>query len=225
MAARAGAAVEAMSPRSRPALGPAERVRGRLREAAQHADLAADLALIEPLLDDFSAPELAAAALHLARAAWAGSAGGSATADVAPARPAAGARPTTTAPTAPPPSDSWVRLFIGAGSRDGLGPGDLVGAIAGETAVQGSQVGKIEVRESHSTVEVPTEAAAAVIEALNGRTLRGRSLRVDYDRRERTPRTPPPRGGPGRGAPGRGGGPRGGGGKRPRPGGPGGSRG
>jgi ATP-dependent RNA helicase DeaD len=244
IATRAGAALKAISPSARPSLGAAERVRERLREAVQRADLAADLALIEPLLDEFSAPELAAAALHLARAAGVGSTGEDAAAGAAAgrARPAVGARAATTAPTAPPPSDSWVRLFIGAGTRDGLGPGDLVGAIAGETALEGSQVGKIEVRESHSTVEVPAEFAAAVIEALNGRSLRGRSLRVDYDRKERTPRTPPSRGSPRTGGGTRGGsggtrggsggsrggsgGPRGGsGGPRARPGGPGRSRG
>lgn len=219
VATRAGAALQAVTGGEAPTLGPAERVRERLRQTVQSADLAADLALIEPLLDDFSAPELAAAALHLARAAGANPDSGGAAPATAPARQAATAA--TTAPTAPPPADSWVRLFIGAGSRDGLGPGDLVGAIAGETSLEGSQVGRIEVRESHSTVEVPTDSAAAVIEALNGRSLRGRSLRVDYDRRERTPRKSPPRGGP------RGGGGRGGaaGGRRPRPGGAGGSRG
>jgi ATP-dependent RNA helicase DeaD len=193
-------------------------LRDRLRDTARHADLAADLALVEPLLDEISAPELAAAALHLARAAGAG-------ATVAPGRgpsldPSAGEAPGTAtpggiaAPSAPPPATQWVRLFVSAGSRDGLGPGDLVGAITGEAGLPGDQVGKIEVRESHSTVEVPGEAAAAVIQALNGRSLRGRSLRVDYDRKDRTQRRPP--GGQGRP---RGGAPRG---PRPGPRGPGG---
>jgi ATP-dependent RNA helicase DeaD len=223
IATRAGIALQAISPRSRPTLGAAERVRDRLRETVQTADLAADLALIEPLLEEFSAPELAAAALYLARAAGAERGGArAATGTAAVGAPSAAQRAATTAPVAPPPTESWVRLFVGAGSRDGLGPGDLVGAIAGETDLQGSQVGKIEVRESHSTVEVPTEAAAAVIAALNGRSLRGRSLRVDYDRRERTPKRPPARGGPRTKGPG--GSRPGGSGRRPRPGSSGGSR-
>ena len=51
--------------------------------------------------------------------------------------------------------------------------------------MSGDRVGKIDIRESHSTVEVATEVAGTVIEALNGRTLKGRSLRVDYDRKDR----------------------------------------
>jgi ATP-dependent RNA helicase DeaD len=218
LAARAAARLEAVRPAARPALPGVERIRARLRDTARHADLAADLALIEPLLDEFTAPELAAAALHLARAAGAHAAPAdgpaAAVADLAASRTTTA--PASGAPSAPPPATTWVRLFVSAGSRDGLGPGDLVGAITGETGLDGSKVGKIDVRESHSTVEVPSEVAAAVIQALNGRSLRGRSLRVDYDRRERTPRRAPGRTGPRAG----GGGAGGAGGRRPRPGGP-----
>lgn len=192
IASRAGFALEAVKlPVARTA-DPVEALRDRLRATALSEDLAADLALIEPLLDEFPAPELAAAALHLARSTTA--ADRAATAD--PARPAATTGPTARgAAAAPPPATAWIRLFITAGSRDGLGPGDLVGAITGETGLAGDQVGKIEVRESHSTVEVPSGAAESVIAALNGRSLRGRSIRVDYDRKERAQQKPPGRGG------------------------------
>jgi ATP-dependent RNA helicase DeaD len=221
IARRAGTTLEPVPTPSPGQTEIVEAIRARLRETARATDLAADLALIEPLLEEFTAPELAAAALHMARSAAGARAGASlaAGADVASAE-AARAR---SAPTAPPPSTAWVRLFVSAGTRDGLGPGDLVGAITGETGLAGDEVGKIEVRESHSTVEVPGSAAESVIQALNGRSLRGRSLRVDYDRKERSQRRPASGGPPGRGGPrpgSRGPGP---GGPRPggtRPGGP-----
>lgn len=202
IAARAGAALEATLLPTPAGLDALDAVRARLRQTAQGADLAADLALVEPLLDEFPAPVLAAAALHLARtsATPAGPAMPGARTSVA----SAGDAREAATPSAPPPTTTWVRLFVSAGSRDGLTPGDLVGAIAGETGLPGAEVGKIEIRESHSTVEVPGASADAVIKALNGRTLRGRSLRVDYDRKERSQGRPPPRGAP-RGGPGRGG--------------------
>lgn len=220
---RAGATLKAVPTPSPGQTDAVEAIRARLRDTARDTDLAADLALIEPLLEEFSAPELAAAALHMARSAQsADRAPGPAARAEAPSADAARAR---SAPTAPPPSTAWVRLFVSAGTRDGLGPGDLVGAITGETGLAGEKVGKIEVRESHSTVEVPGSAAESVIQALNGRSLRGRSLRVDYDRKERTQRRPASGGPPGRGGP-RSGGPRPGARGGPRPGGsrPGGSR-
>ncbi len=74
-------------------------------------------------------------------------------------------------------------------------PGDLVGAITGEAGITGEDVGRIDIRDTFSIVEVAAESAERVIQALNGVTLKGRSLRVDYDRK---PTQPPRRGrGPG----------------------------
>ncbi|MEW5928252.1 MAG: DbpA RNA binding domain-containing protein, partial [Gemmatimonadota bacterium] len=117
------------------------------------------------------------------------------------------------APTGPAPS-AIARLYVGVGSRDGIRPGDLVGAIAGEANIPGSAVGRIEIRDTFSIVEVQADAAEKVIRAVNGTTIKGRSVRVDYDRagdRARKPGGPRGPGGAG------GGGPRG-------PGGPGGRR-
>jgi ATP-dependent RNA helicase DeaD len=80
------------------------------------------------------------------------------------------------------------------GERDGLRPGDLLGAITGEAGVEGNAVGKIEIRESHSVVEVHDAVARKVIKALNGTTIKGRAVRADFDRPRRSgPRAPRPR--------------------------------
>jgi ATP-dependent RNA helicase DeaD len=105
----------------------------------------------------------------------------------------------------------FVRLFLSVGSKDGIRPGELLGAITGEAGIQGGQVGRIELKDTFSRVEVESGVAERVIRALNGTTIRGRSVRADYDRgagraeRESGPRP----GGPARrggGAPSRGGG-------------------
>jgi len=68
------------------------------------------------------------------------------------------------------------------GQRDGVRAGDLVGTIAGEAEIPGAQVGKIDIRDTFSIVEVPADVAQKVIDSVNGTTLKGRSVRVDYDR-------------------------------------------
>ena len=65
---------------------------------------------------------------------------------------------------------------------------ELVGAITGEAGVAGDQIGKVEIRDTFSVVEVSSEVAERVIRSLNGTSLRGRSLRVDYDRKPATQR-------------------------------------
>lgn len=200
IARRAARALEPVTTPEPSVLTATEALRERLRSAMADDDLAAELALLEPLLAEHPAAEVAAAAIRLLRR----SPGPRQT----PARPGAGSVPGSAGASAPPPPGgrAWVHLFMSVGSRDGVGPGDVVGAITGEAGVTGDQVGRIDIRESHTTVDVATEVAGRVIESLNGRTLKGRSLRVDYDRKERVARKSPGRR-PRTGGRGKGGGP------------------
>ena len=126
--------------------------------------------LVESLLDRFAVAEVAAAALLLLNRKT-----GTPTAVQGGTGRAA-------------PTESWVRLFVSAGQRDEIGPGELLGAVTNQSGVPSNRIGRIDVRESHSLVEVREGDAANVIAALNGITLGERSLRVDYDRaKERRP--------------------------------------
>ncbi len=73
-------------------------------------------------------------------------------------------------------------MFIGAGNRDSVKVGDLVGAITGETGIVGGQIGKIEIRGSFSLVEIDSQVVDRVIEKLNGTSIRGREVTVKHDR-------------------------------------------
>lgn len=148
--------------------------RERLRRAVGEEDLTAQLLVLAPLFEEFAAAEVAAAASALLRQRVVAAPREAA----APAAPARGA-----AAPVPAPAPAYVRLFVGVGERDGVSARDLVGAITGEAQVQGGQIGRIEVRDTFSIVEVASEIAGRVIQALNGTTLKGRSVRVDYDRR------------------------------------------
>lgn len=141
-----------------------------LHDAVRAPEITPYYLLVESLMDRFTAAEVAAAALLLF--------------DRKRAKKAA---PTVGAAAATAP-ESWVRLFVSAGRRDDIGPGELLGALTNQSGIRGNRVGRIDVRESHSLVEVRESDARTVISALNGTTLGGRSLRVDYDRpKERRP--------------------------------------
>src|SRR4029077_17287218 len=75
-----------------------------------------------------------------------------------------------------------VRLFIGAGRKAGIRPGDLVGAITGEAGITSKSVGAIEIGENFSLVEVSEDVADQVLTAMKGASLRGKKVTVRLDR-------------------------------------------
>ncbi|MEE6308158.1 DEAD/DEAH box helicase [Plantactinospora veratri] len=81
-----------------------------------------------------------------------------------------------------PRSGDMACLFIGVGRRAGIRPQDLVGAITGETAVSGREIGSIEIADRFSLVEVPRSAANEVIARLRQSTIKGRKATVRRDR-------------------------------------------
>jgi ATP-dependent RNA helicase DeaD len=141
--------------------------------AMDSEDISPYLLALEPLFERYDAAEVAAAAVALLRKG-----GGSGREQDTGRAESAAARATAT--------PSWAKLFVGVGERDGLRAGDLLGAITGEADVPGDSVGKIEIKESHSIVEVHDSVARRVIQAINGTTIKGRSVRADYDRPRRT---------------------------------------
>jgi ATP-dependent RNA helicase DeaD len=195
VAARTGYRLHFDAPRvTRPrAGGDLAALLGRLDEAVSTRDVEAYELVLEPLVRKHGASVVAAAAVALLRSEKA--------AEIAAAPPA-----TSRGPSADP---AMAKLFVSLGSKDDIKPGDLVGAITGEAGIKGDQIGRIEIRETFSRIEVAREVADRVIAALNGTTVRGRSVRVDLDRSERGGG----RGGGPRGRPTRG---RSGGGRRPR---------
>jgi ATP-dependent RNA helicase DeaD len=74
------------------------------------------------------------------------------------------------------------RIYVGAGRRDRVRPGDLVGAIANEVGISAGAIGAIQISETHSLVEIPEEIADDIIEALRATTIKGRRVVVRRDR-------------------------------------------
>lgn len=153
-------------------------LRETVERAIEEHDTAPYLLALEPLFEKYDAAEVAAAAVAMLR-----SKAGTAAPSAEPSVPTTGAASATGVP-------SWAKLFISVGERDGLRVGDLLGAVTGEAGVSGESVGKIDIHESHSLVEVHDTVARTVIQAINGTTIKGRSVRVDFDRPRRTIKRP-----------------------------------
>ena len=61
-----------------------------------------------------------------------------------------------------------VRLWLNLGNRNGVRPGDIVGAIAGEAGIPGKAIGEIDIRSSYSLVDVEEKLVKNVLKASNG---------------------------------------------------------
>jgi ATP-dependent RNA helicase DeaD len=156
--------------------------RAALREQLVAGGFDAVRVVVETLAQEFDIVDIAAAAIQLAHKAQ----GGDGDDREIPAASAAADRPLRPArgrvPGERPPQGDMIRLFIGAGRRAGIRPGDLVGAITGESGLASRDIGAIEIADGFSLVEVPDARADEVIAALRKTKLRGGKPTV---RRER----------------------------------------
>ncbi|GMO51570.1 MAG: DEAD/DEAH box helicase [Candidatus Endomicrobiellum trichonymphae] len=74
---------------------------------------------------------------------------------------------------------SMTRLFINIGKKNGVRAGDFVGAITGETGINGSLIGDIKILDAFSFVEVPQEYAVNIINALHSSNIKGKKVSVE----------------------------------------------
>src|SRR4029077_4871439 len=74
------------------------------------------------------------------------------------------------------------RVFVSGGRKDQASGKDLVGALIKEAGLQKGQIGKIDVRETFSLVEVSLEAAEQAVRRLSGVSIRGRRVTARPDR-------------------------------------------
>lgn len=64
------------------------------------------------------------------------------------------------------------------GAEMGIGPNDVVGAIAGETGLPAKVVGAIDIRERHLFVDVAADHANGILAKLNRTQIRGHRVKM-----------------------------------------------
>ena len=132
-----------------------------LSEVIEQRDLELGRRIVNQLLPDHDAVDIAAAAVLLLLEAR----------NVSPER----AGDLTEIERAEP---GMVRLRLELGRRDGIRPSDIVGAIANEAGIPGKEIGQIEIADRYTLVDVPQRAADRVVAALSRTRLRGRAVVV-----------------------------------------------
>jgi ATP-dependent RNA helicase DeaD len=116
------------------------------------------LLTLAPLFERYDAPSVAAALFEL----WRGSAN---------AAPPSAARTSETA-----------KVYVGAGKKDGVTANDLVALLTKELRFDRTQIGRIELRDGYSLIELPAQEAERLAGQLNGVTIRRKRVTARVDR-------------------------------------------
>lgn len=150
----------------------AGRVRADIIARVSQGGLAEAAHVLSPLLQRFDAGQVAAALYALWQERPAES--------VAPVSPSAGRGDT-------------ARVWMGVGTRDNATIADIVATLVKEVGLDRARIGKVDVRESFTLVEVPALEVERVAERANGLTIRRRRVVARPDRGpERAARGPRP---------------------------------
>ncbi|WP_392486773.1 DEAD/DEAH box helicase [Haloimpatiens sp. FM7315] len=72
-----------------------------------------------------------------------------------------------------------VRLFMNVGRKHKAETRDFVGTIAREADIRGKEIGKIDIYDKYSFVEVPKELGRKVITAMDGNSIKGFKVSVE----------------------------------------------
>jgi ATP-dependent RNA helicase DeaD len=75
--------------------------------------------------------------------------------------------------------DNMDTLFVNLGREDRIEVRDILGAIAGQTGVPISKIGRIDIKSSHTYVDIDRESVEIVIEKMKEGTIKGKRVQID----------------------------------------------
>jgi hypothetical protein len=135
-----------------------EALRERVARLLTEGNVDAELARLDPLFERFDPAEVAAALLAISH------------------------QPSAASPTPDTPAPGWTKVFVNVGKKDRAGAKDFVGALIREVGIGKEAVGRIDVRETFSVVEVASGVAEKVVRGLTGVVIKGRRALARLDR-------------------------------------------
>ena len=75
--------------------------------------------------------------------------------------------------------EKMARLFINIGKAQRITPGDILGAVAGESGIPGRMVGSIDMYDGYTFVDVPGCYADDVLKAMAHAKIKGKNIHVE----------------------------------------------
>lgn len=72
-----------------------------------------------------------------------------------------------------------IKLFFNVGKKDKIMVKDIVGSITSNVAIPGSEIGKINILDKFSFVEVPVDYAQEIIDGMKDKQIKGRNVNIE----------------------------------------------
>jgi ATP-dependent RNA helicase DeaD len=79
-------------------------------------------------------------------------------------------------------SPATSKIYVGLGKKDGATANDFVAVLTKELRFERGKIGRIELRDAYSLIEIPTQDAEKLAGALNGVTVRRKRVTARVDR-------------------------------------------
>ncbi len=88
----------------------------------------------------------------------------------------------------PAAAPATAKVYVGIGKKDGATVNDLVAVLTKDIRVDREKIGRVELRDAYSLVELPAQEVERVASALNGVTIRRKRITARVDRGPTKPR-------------------------------------
>jgi ATP-dependent RNA helicase DeaD len=79
----------------------------------------------------------------------------------------------------PKTKTGMARLFLSVGQKDKIKKGDMLGAVAGETGLDGGLIGRIDIHHAYSFVDVPREDVELVLSKMKNAKFKDKTINVE----------------------------------------------
>ena len=78
-----------------------------------------------------------------------------------------------------PEKGKMIKIFLNIGKKDCIKAKDIVGSMSANTAISGKEIGKINVLDNFSFVELPSEYLEEVLRGMKGKKIKGKEVNVE----------------------------------------------
>lgn len=79
----------------------------------------------------------------------------------------------------PVDENGFVKLFFNLGKKDKIMVKDIIGSLSANTAVSGKEIGKVNILDNFSFVEVPQNFVEDVLSGMNGKTIKRKNVNIE----------------------------------------------